>query len=170
LAFANNQLGAWLGLLLEAGATYWGMTVDELAALLADETEDFERRISHWQFAFFDVPMACLIDEAHDRMRIIAAIGDAEQIDERTKDSMLAANFHTALDARYGVSHGMVFSAFIHPLGSLEPELVRSALEQVASLVHTFGSHYTGGTLEFVTGREDEDLDDEQEDDERNLN
>lgn len=146
------------------------MTADELAALLADETEDFERRISHWQFAFLDVPMACLIDESHDRMRIIAAIGDAERLDELTKDAMLLANFHTALDARYGVSHGLVFSAFIHPLGSLEPELVRSALEQVASLVHTFGSHYTGGTLEFVSGNEDLDVDDDEEDDGRNLN
>jgi hypothetical protein len=142
------------------------MTVEELAALLADETEDFERRVSHWQFAFFDVPMACLIDEHHDRMRIIAAIGSADEIDEEAKDAMLTANFHTALDARYGVSHGLVFSAFIHPLGSLERDLVRSALEQVASLVHTFGSHYTGGTLEFVSGDEDDD----ESDDGRNLN
>jgi hypothetical protein len=140
------------------------MTSEELAALLADETEDFERRSSHWQFAFFDVPMACLIDEGHDRMRIIAAIGDADELDESAKDAMLSANFHTALDARYGVSHGTVFSAFIHPLTSLEPELVRSALEQVASLVHTFGSHYTGGTLEFVSGAEFDDDDDERKD------
>lgn len=144
------------------------MTADQLAALLADETEDFERRISHWQFAFYDVPMACLIDEGHDRMRIIAAIGDADNLDESAKDAMLTANFHTALDARYGVSRGVVFSAFLHPLGSLDPELLRSALEQVASLVHTFGSHYTGGTLEFVGSLDDDD--DDEDEDERTLN
>jgi hypothetical protein len=147
------------------------MTTEELAALLADETEDFQRHVSHWQFAFFDVPMACLIDEDHDRMRIIAACGQADQLDDETKDAMLTANFHTALDARYGVSHGLVFSAFIHPLGSLGHELVKSALEQVASLVHTFGSHYTGGTLEFISGDEGDSLmDDEGDGGDYNLN
>ncbi|MFV8751474.1 hypothetical protein ACNOYE_13095 [Nannocystaceae bacterium ST9] len=146
------------------------MTADDLAALLADETEDFERRISHWQFAFYDVPMACLVDEEHDRMRIIAAIGDADQLDEGSKDAMLAANFHTALDARYGVSNGLVFAAFIHPLGSLDPGLLRSALEQVASLVHTFGSDFTGGTLEFVGGDDDDESDDDDDERKRNLN
>lgn len=143
------------------------MTADQLAALLAEQTEDFEQHASHWQFAFYDVPMACLIDEDHDRMRVIAAIGDVDELDERAKDAMLTANFHTALDARYGVSRGLVFAAFLHPLGSLDTDLLRSALDQVASLVHTFGSHYTGGTLEFVGTLDD---DDEEEGDGRTLN
>ncbi len=32
---------------------------------------------------------------------------------------MMIANFHTALDARYAISDGVIYAAFIHPLSSL---------------------------------------------------
>ncbi len=137
------------------------MNSNELAQQLAVETQEFQRRPSHWQFVHYEVPMACLIDEPHDRMRIIAAIGDADDLDEETKDALLEANFHTALDARYATSNGVLFAAFIHPLGSLSSSLLRSVIDQIASLVHTFGSHYTGGTLEFVGGKDDEEDEDD---------
>jgi regulator of RNase E activity RraB len=144
------------------------MTLDELAALLERATEDFRRSTTHWQFAHQGVPMACLTDPSFDRMRFIAPIKELSKIDEETKDAVLEANFHTALDARYGSSNGLLFAAFIHPLSSLEAELAHSALDQVASLVQTFGTHYSGGTLELIGGREpnvDVDIDDDDDDD-----
>jgi hypothetical protein len=142
------------------------MTLDELAALLARTTEDFRRSATHWQFAHLGVPMACLTDPSFDRMRFIAPITELSKIDDATKDAVLEANFHTALDARYGSSNGLLFAAFIHPLSSLEDTLARSALDQVASLVQTFGSHYSGGTLELIGGREPNlDMDDRSDDD-----
>ncbi|PRP94757.1 hypothetical protein [Enhygromyxa salina] len=143
------------------------MTLDELAALLARTTEDFRRTETHWQFAHQGVPMACLTDPSFDRMRFIAPVTELSKMDEETKNAVLEANFHTALDARYGSSNGLLFAAFIHPLSSLELTLAVSALDQVASLVQTFGSHYSGGTLELIGGREPglHDLEDDDDDD-----
>jgi hypothetical protein len=66
---------------------------------------------------------------------------------------------------RYGSSNGLLFAAFLHPLSSLEDALARSALDQVASLVHTFGSHFTSGSIEFSSGSEYEVDDDDDDDD-----
>ena len=130
------------------------MTLDELSALLAAATEDLKLEPSHWRFVFQGVPMVCLSDAGFDRMRFIAPIIEVAKLDEATKDELLEANFHTALDARYASSGGLLFATFIHPIASLDATLARSALDQVASLVRTFGTHYTSGALEFVAGSE----------------
>jgi hypothetical protein len=140
------------------------MTVDELAELLAQITEEFRQSPTHWQFIHDGIPMACLTDPGYDRMRFIAPITELVEMDDATKDAVLEANFHTALDARYGSSNGLLFAAFLHPLSSLEETLTRSALDQVASLVHTFGSHFTSGEIEFSSGPELE-IDEEDDDD-----
>jgi hypothetical protein len=139
------------------------MTVDELAELLAEVTEDFRQSPTHWQFIHDGIPMACLTDPGFDRMRFIAPITELSDMDDATKDAVLEANFHSALDARYGSSNGLLFSAFLHPLSSLEEPLARSALDQVASLVHTFGSQFTSGSIE-LSGREG-GFDDDDDDD-----
>lgn len=127
------------------------MKLRDLADLLERTVEDFRQSPTHWQFAHQDIPMACLIDSNFDRMRLIAPITELEGLDSSTKEAILEANFHTALDARYASSNGLLFAAFIHPLSSLDEPLARSALDQVASLVHTFGTHFSSGTIEFVS-------------------
>jgi hypothetical protein len=141
------------------------MTIDELAELLAQTTDEFRQSPTHWQFIHDGIPMACLTDPGYDRMRIIAPITELSELDDATKDAVIEANFHTALDARYGSSNGLLFAAFLHPLSSLEDALARSALDQVASLVHTFGSHFTSGSIEFSSGSEYEVDDDDDDDD-----
>ena len=71
---------------------------------------------------------------------------------------MLVANFHNALDARYAVSNGNVFAAFLHPLSSLEENDLRSALRQVSQLVANFGTTYSSGGLQFAPGEEEPTL------------
>jgi hypothetical protein len=139
------------------------MTVDELSELLAQVTDEFRQSPTHWQFIHDGIPMACLTDPGYDRMRIIAPITELSELDDATKDAVLEANFHTALDARYGSSNGLLFAAFLHPLSSLGDALARSALDQVASLVHTFGSQFTSGAIEFSSGSEYEEEDDDDD-------
>ena len=62
---------------------------------------------------------------------------------------MLIANYHSSLDARYAVSQGIVYSAFLHPLSTLADDQLASALRQVAALATTFGSTYSSGELMF---------------------
>ncbi len=101
------------------------------------------------QFVFHEVVMAAVTDARHDRMRIVAPV---IRVDEMTGDQIMAvleANFHTALDARYATSDGILYAAYIHPLSPLTDDAVHIALRQVAMLVLTFGSRYSSGELAF---------------------
>ena len=101
------------------------------------------------EFEFRDVLMVCIYDEHHDRMRIISPIKKYEEVSELEKDRMMESNFHSSLDARYGVSGGILYSAYIHPLSPLEEKDVLSGIYQVASLHLSFGSDYSSGILSF---------------------
>ncbi len=100
-------------------------------------------------FQLGEVGLLCISDPHADRMRIIAAV---KRLEEASPEEILAAmqaNFHTALDVRYAISQGVIFSAFLHPLSSLTAEQIVSAIRQVASARETFGSSYSSGTLFF---------------------
>ncbi|NJL83304.1 MAG: hypothetical protein HC890_10765, partial [Chloroflexaceae bacterium] len=56
------------------------------------------------------------------------------------------------LDARYAVSNGVVFAAFVHPLSTLDERDFLSALRQVSQLVRNFGTSYSSGALSFGPG------------------
>lgn len=101
------------------------------------------------EFDYQGVVMMLISDVAHDRMRIIAQIKQFEKVTEAQKDAMLEANFHTALDARYAVRQGILYSAYIHPLSDLTEKELKSALHQVSTLALTFGGTYTSGSLTF---------------------
>jgi hypothetical protein len=88
-------------------------------------------------------------DPENDRMRIVAPVARLENVDSRVMEVLLRANFHSTLDARYAVSHGVIYAAFMHPISSLSPDLLTSALAQVLSLTKTFGSTYTSGEHHF---------------------
>ena len=88
-------------------------------------------------------------DPNNDRMRIIAPIARLEDVNPRLSEVLLRANFHSTLDARYAVSEGVIYAAFLHPISSLSHELLESALAQVLSLAKTFGSTFSSGELHF---------------------
>ena len=127
------------------------MTPETLDAIISMAGENVTRRPGLWTFNYNDVQLTCLVNSEHDRMRIVAPITLAARITGEQRDRMLAANFHTALDARYSTDEGVVYSAFIHPLSSLSENQVLSAMDQVASLVLTFGTTYSSGTLRFLS-------------------
>lgn len=96
-------------------------------------------------FQFGESALLCISDPGADRMRIIAPV---KRVEEATPEEILAAmqaNFHTALDARYAISQGVIFAAFIHPLSPLTAGQIVSAIRQVAAARETFGSSYSGG-------------------------
>lgn len=125
------------------------MTLGTLQGNLKETVENLNGDNGQWRFAFGGVEMALLTSLPHDRMRIIAPIGSEAELTEQHRKRMLEANFHSALDARYATSHGMVYAAYIHPLSPLRREEVLSALRQVAQLLKTFGTTYSSGELSF---------------------
>ena len=110
-----------------------------------------QRQGSAWQLNLKGRVLHVFADVKAQRMRIVSAITQAERVTDAQRWAMLEANFHTALDARYSISRGVVFAAFIHPLPSLSQRDLRSALNQVASLAANFGSSYSSDTLFFGT-------------------
>ena len=101
------------------------------------------------EFQYHGVRMAVISDAKHDRMRIIAPIVKYADTTDEQIESMMIANFHNALDSRYAVSQGILYSAFIHPLSTLGEGMLVRAMDQVANLALTFGSEYTSGSLVF---------------------
>lgn len=122
----------------------------------ADKSGELEGRPGLWRFTFGGVPIMLVADAGHDRMRLISPVKAAEEVTEAEMKAVLLANFHTALDARYAVGNAVLFSAFLHPLGSLTEADLKSAIRQVAHLTKTFGTSYSSGELVFPgsSGRE----------------
>ncbi len=126
------------------------MSPNKLDKIFRAEAENIQRpQFNVWQFTINELPVACVIDTSFDRMRLIAPIIEYKKVTPEQKDKMLAANFHSALDARYCTNDGIVYSAFIHPLSPLTSDELRSALRQVFNLAATFGSDYTSGVLSY---------------------
>lgn len=100
-------------------------------------------------FNFEQVLMYLISDTTHNRMRIIAPITDANKLSQAQISAILEANFHQALDARYAVSKGVLFSTYIHPLAELTEAQIQSAVVQVANLALSFGTEYSSGVLSY---------------------
>lgn len=120
-----------------------------LRAMLSRATEEVTGQDGAWQVRYREVPMMVLTSEAADRMRIIAVVGDQNTLDEGRFRILMQANFETALDARYALFQGKLWSAYLHPLRTLTEAELTAALEQVANLVKTYGTTYSNGALQF---------------------
>lgn len=104
------------------------------------------------EFSYGGVTMTCISDIEFGRMRIVAPIVSVEELTAEQVAHILEANFHTALDARYATSQGVLYAAFIHPLAPLDEEELASAVRQVATLARTFGNEYSSGELQYGGG------------------
>lgn len=106
-------------------------------------------------FTFNDAQLIAVTAEPVNRMRIIAPIIAATDLTQEQMAAILVSNYHLALDARYAVGDGVLYSVFIHPLKELSTEQVLSAIRQVANLRNTFGTSYTSGEMSFGAQRQE---------------
>ena len=159
-SFARMLLCAGLAwLILPAGASALkpraeregreAMTQARMERLVRERVEQARGVPGQLEFRYLGRSMAVISDRSHDRMRIIAPVTDASALTAEQVARVLEANFHTALDARYGTSRGVLFAAYVHPLSSLTEAQLESALRQVATLAATFGSSYSSGELGY---------------------
>jgi hypothetical protein len=129
-----------------------GMTQEALGNLIRSVDPAATGPPGAIEFSNERVRMACISDATHGRMRIVAPIRAVTDLSPTQVAAILEANFHSALDARYATSQGILYAAFIHPLGPLTPAQVQSAVTQVTNLVRTFGSSYSSGELVYNEG------------------
>ncbi len=131
-----------------------GMTQAEMAIIIGDIAGEYQGSPSNIQFEIDGAPIMLVSDTRANRMRLLAPIMAADDMTQEHVAATLVSNFHLALDARYAVGNGILYSAFIHPLKELTRAQLESAVRQVATLRSTFGTSYTSGELSFGGQRE----------------
>ena len=136
-----------------AGEPSGSMTRERLEAMIEEVADEFEGQPGWVRFVYDGVPMACVSDIAADRMRITSPVAPVSEIQPEQLLIAMEANFHSALDARYATSQGVLHAVYVHPLSPLTEEQVLSAIYQVASARKTFGTSYTSGAFTFGGGR-----------------
>ncbi len=126
--------------------------LDSMAEVIAALDGEAQRNGNNWQLTVEDTMLLVVTDPSAGRMRIITPIADASALPEAAMERLLQANFDTALDARYAVAQGLVWSSFIHPLDSLTQRDFASGLLQTKSLADTFGTTFSSGALNYGGG------------------
>lgn len=106
------------------------------------------------QFTVGRIPVVLIYDLGADRMRIMSPVAEGDTLGEEELLRIMRANFESALDARYALANGYLWSTFIHPLSPLDGAEFASGLGQVVNLVLTYGSSYNSGAVTFGSGEQ----------------
>lgn len=87
-----------------------------------------------------------MTDENHNRMRAMTPVAQADSLSPDDLRTLLEANFDRALDARYALYKGALWSVYIHPLRELGEsqfeDAPRQVSSQVSSQLSTLADHY----------------------------
>lgn len=128
------------------------MDLESMDRVLRSIATKIEREGGLWALEYLGTPVLIVTDARANRMRVVSPVAEASQVTDEQWAAMHVANFHTALDARYAVSNGVLYSVFLHPLGSLTDAELRSAVSQVVVLSKTFGTTYSSAEIAFGGG------------------
>jgi hypothetical protein len=127
------------------------MTNKQLTRIFQDFAGTVNGSPGRWELIIKDVHMTCITDEMHNRMRLISPITTINKMTVFQMKKCMEANFHTTIDARYSFSDGQLYGAYIHPLKELSEFQFKIGVQQLFSIVKTYGSSYSGGALKFPT-------------------
>ena len=128
------------------------MTLVRLAEIVLALDPDAQSSGTSFQMVINEVPVVIITDPVADRMRAMTPVTRVGSLSGEQLMRVMQANFDTALDARYAVAQGTLWSTFIHPLSPLEKNQFISGLGQTVNLAQTFGTLYTGGAQSFAGG------------------
>lgn len=125
------------------------MSNDKLDDIYTSISDSIQGENGRWQFYIKDVPLISLTDVNNNRMRVISPVADSNSLNDDLIKACLVANFHTALDVKYAVSDGVLWSVFIHPLKELSESQVKDAVLQVFNANINFGTTFSSSELTF---------------------
>lgn len=97
-------------------------------------------------------PVTLVFDVNADRMRLFTRVASSDGLSGAQLKRLMQANFDTALDARYAIAGGQVWSTYMHPLVSLSQDDFVSAIAQTVTLARTYGTTFSSGALSFGAG------------------
>ena len=116
---------------------------------MRQEARVLDGQAGFWRIEFDGQEVFVITDEAYDRVRIMTPVIEEHELDEHELRTLLSANFDRALDARYALGDGYLWSVFVHPLHDLTDDMLADALRQVCRLADTFGTTYSSSDLIF---------------------
>ncbi len=127
------------------------MDLSKMTAIIKDlgESVEIAQNGSTIAFTYDNAQLIAVVSETANRMRLISPVMSASDMTESQMAASLVSNYHLALDARYAVGDGILYTVYIHPLKELTAEQLRSAIRQVATLRNTFGTSYSSGEMTF---------------------
>lgn len=128
------------------------MTTSAIGKILDSYLTELEGEDGFWRGMREDVQIFVLSDDSHDRMRIMAPIGELKELESGVLKMLLEANYDRALDAKYALRGKEVWSVSVHPLATLAPDDFASFIDQVVRLVKNTGSTYASSDLVFGAG------------------
>jgi len=128
------------------------MSNKRLDILIKRIDKNAEGELGYWSLKIDNQKILVITDEGADRMRIISPVINSEKLDLKQLTRIMQANFDSALDARYAIAKGVLWSAFIHPLSPLSDEEFIVGLGQVTNLISSFGGSYSSGLLTYRGG------------------
>lgn len=134
-----------------------GMNNLKMHEIIESEAKIIEGAPGAWQILYGERLVLIITDEANNRMRIFTPIIAEDEIKSGEIKTILEANFHSALDAKYCLYEGFVMSVFTHPLKELQTAQFIDAMRQVVVLADNYGSSYSSTGLIFGGGQESEE-------------
>lgn len=129
------------------------MNNERLGTLLGRKLEKLAGRPGFWKAPAGKFEYFIVTDEKADRMRIMIPIAKIGKDDKDLAFTLLSANFHRALDAKYAINDGVIWSVFVHPLKSLGESDLDNALKQVRTLADNTGTSFSSTDVVFGGGK-----------------
>lgn len=151
LLVLTHSIG-WADTAVDGESSTAVMSNQHLQTLIRGIVNDVEGEPGFWQFELEGFQATVITDEDADRMRIIVPVASMDNVGNDQLYRLMQANFDSALDARYSIAKGILWSAYIHPLSSLTDHQFVDALAQTVNLAATFGMSYSLGSLIFGGG------------------
>ena len=133
------------------------MNLKTIEALIPSLLTEVDGRPGFWRGNRGEVPIYVLCDEEHNRLRLMAPIGELKELDPDFLALLLRANFDRALDAKFSLRGDELWSLFVHPLSTLVSDDLGLFLDQVVTLVKNTGTTYASTDLVFGLDDKDEE-------------
>jgi len=132
-----------------AQENFSGMDNERMEALLHSNASEVSGSPGNWEVYVANRTVYVITHEEFNRMRIISPIVEEETLEYEHLKLLLEANFDRALDSKYSIYNGYVWSTFTHPLSELTNEQFVDALHQVVNLVNNFGTTFSSSKLQL---------------------
>lgn len=149
-------LGLWICAVPHAAAAgasrHQTMDIARLGQILSALDPHVVRQGNGWRMQIGERVVLVTADARVGRMRAMIPIRGAGRLGADDLRRMLQANFDSALDGRYAIAQGIVWSIFVHPLEGLDKDHLIAGLAQTVTLARTYGTLYSGGSVQFGGG------------------